>query len=98
VNVQSQVELVWAISSWFSKKDAVVPRALIYPPGQSEKQVEQQNAQEWHDSQESAVTVALTKLGYPVQTYVTNPYGATWLNPTVILQARFVDVGVQVDF
>jgi PDZ domain-containing protein len=70
VNVQSQVELVWAISSWFSRKDAVVPRALIYPPGQTEKQVEQQNAQEWHDSQNSAVTVALTKLGYPVQTYV----------------------------
>ena len=70
VNVQSQVELVWAISSWFSKKDAVVPRALIYPPGQTEKQVEQQNAQEWTDSQNSAVTVALTKLGYPVQTYV----------------------------
>ncbi|HEX5202875.1 PDZ domain-containing protein [Paractinoplanes rhizophilus] len=70
VNVQSQVELVWAISSWFSKKDAVVPRALIYPPGQTEKQVEQQNAEEWTASQESAVTVALTKLGYPVQTYV----------------------------
>ncbi|WP_030442553.1 YlbL family protein [Actinoplanes subtropicus] len=70
VNVQSQVELVWAISSWFSKKDAVVPRALIYPPGQTEKQVEQQNAQEWHQSQDSAVTVALTKLGYPVQTFV----------------------------
>jgi PDZ domain-containing protein len=70
VNVQSQVELVWAISSWFSKKDAVVPRALIYPPDQTEKQVEQQNAQEWTDSQASAVTVALTKLGYPVQTYV----------------------------
>jgi len=33
----------------------------------------------------------------PVQTYV-NTYGATWLNPTVILQARFVDIGVQVDF
>jgi len=70
VNVQSQVELVWAISSWFSSKDAVVPRELIYPPDQTEKQVEQQNAQEWTDSQASAVTVALTKLGYPVQTYV----------------------------
>jgi PDZ domain-containing protein len=70
VNVQSQVELVWAISSWFSSKDAVVPRALIYPPDQTEKQVEQQNAQEWTESQESAVTVALTKLGYPIQTYV----------------------------
>ena len=32
-----------------------------------------------------------------VQTYV-NTYGATWLNPTVIMQARFVDIGVQVDF
>ena len=70
VNVQSQVELVWAISSWFSDKDAVVPRALIYPPDTTEKQVEQQNAQEWTESQASAVTVALTKLGYPVQTYV----------------------------
>jgi hypothetical protein len=33
----------------------------------------------------------------PVQTYV-NTYGGTWQNPTVILQARFVDIGVQVDF
>jgi len=33
----------------------------------------------------------------PVQTYV-NTYGPTWQNPTVILQARFIDIGVQVDF
>ena len=33
----------------------------------------------------------------PVQTY-NHTYGATWLNPTVIMQARFVDIGVQVDF
>ncbi|MEU4238044.1 PDZ domain-containing protein [Actinoplanes sp. NPDC026619] len=70
VNVQSQVELVWAISGWFSHKDAVVPRELIYPPNTTEKQVEEQNAQEWTESQDSAVTVALTKLGYPVQTVV----------------------------
>ncbi|MFI5889219.1 PDZ domain-containing protein [Actinoplanes sp. NPDC051513] len=92
VNVQSQVELVWAISSWFSKKDAVVPRELIYPPGQTEKQVEQQNAQEWTDSQESAVTVALTKLGYPIQTYVksVSPDGAA----TGLLQADDVITAV----
>jgi PDZ domain-containing protein len=75
VNVQSQVELVWAIGSWFSKKDAVVPRELIYPPNQTEKQVEQENAQEWTASQLSAVTVALTKLGYPVQTIVRSVTG-----------------------
>ena len=33
----------------------------------------------------------------PVQTYNLT-YGAAWLAPTVILQSRFVDVGVQVDF
>ena len=33
----------------------------------------------------------------PVQTY-NNTYGPAWLAPTVILQARFVDIGVQVDF
>jgi len=33
----------------------------------------------------------------PIQTYNTT-YGAAWLAPTVILQARFVDIGVQVDF
>jgi hypothetical protein len=33
----------------------------------------------------------------PIQTYNTT-YGAAWLSPTVILQARFVDIGVQVDF
>ncbi|WP_430780931.1 YlbL family protein [Actinoplanes sp. G11-F43] len=72
VNVQSQVELVWAIRGWLSDSDAVVPRELIYPPDQSEKQVQEQNAQEWKASQTSAETVALRELGYPVQVYVRN--------------------------
>jgi hypothetical protein len=33
----------------------------------------------------------------PIQTYNVN-YGSAWLSPTVIMQARFVDIGVQVDF
>ncbi|WIM95803.1 PDZ domain-containing protein [Actinoplanes oblitus] len=70
VNVQSQVELVAAVQGWLSHEDAVVPRELIYPPDRSEKQVQEQNAQEWKQSQSSAETVALRELGYPVQTYV----------------------------
>jgi PDZ domain-containing protein len=70
VGVQPSVELVWAIRGWFSRDEAVVPRALIYPPDQSEKQVEKQNQQEFTESQASAVTVALRELGYPIQTYV----------------------------
>jgi len=71
VGVQPSVELVWAIRGWFSDEQAVVPRELIYPPDQSEQQVEEQNAEEFKSSQNSAVTVALRELGYPVRTFVT---------------------------
>jgi PDZ domain-containing protein len=70
VGVQNNVELVWAIRGWFSDEQAVVPRDVIYPPNQTEKQVEEQNQQEFQSSQTSAETVALRELGYPIQTYV----------------------------
>jgi Lon-like protease len=71
VAVQPKVELVWAVRSWLSTEQAVVPRELIYPPNRTEQQVEQQNEQEFKISQTSAETVALRELGYPVQTLVT---------------------------
>jgi PDZ domain-containing protein len=70
VGVQNHVELVWAIRGWFSDEQAVVPRDVIYPPDRSEKQIEEQNQQEFEVSQSSAETVALRELGYPIQTYV----------------------------
>jgi len=33
----------------------------------------------------------------PIQTY-NNTYGSAWQAPTTIMQSRFVDLGVQVDF
>ena len=71
VGVQPNVELVWAIRGWFSDEQAVVPRELIYPPDRSEQQVEQQNAEAFTESEDSAETVALRKLGYPLLTVVT---------------------------
>ncbi len=70
VGVQNDVELVWAIRGWVSDEQAVVPREVVYPPDQTEKQVEQQNQQEFQNSQTSAETVALRELGYPIQTFV----------------------------
>jgi len=70
VGVQNEVELVWAIRGWFSHDQAVVPHDVIYPPDQTEKQVEEQNQEDFQVSQTSAETVALRKLGYPVQTFV----------------------------
>jgi PDZ domain-containing protein len=70
VSVTSDLTLLDAVRGWIQHDYAVVPRELIYPPDQSQQQVDQQNAQEFKDSQTSAETAALTKLGYPVQVTV----------------------------
>ncbi|GAA1840339.1 PDZ domain-containing protein [Asanoa iriomotensis] len=70
VKVAPETKLLPAIAGWFSDKEAVVPRELIYPPDQTEQQVEQQNAEDFQASQTSAETAALTELGYPIQVTV----------------------------
>lgn len=70
VGVQPDVELVWAIEGWFSDDEAVVPRELIYPPDQTQDQVEERNAEDFERSQTSAETAALAELGYPIQVTV----------------------------
>lgn len=66
VGVQPDVKLLAAIAGWFSDDEAVVPRELIYPPGQTEEQVDERNAEDFAASQTSAETAALRELGYPV--------------------------------
>lgn len=70
VSVQSSTDLLSAIRGWFSDEEAVVPRELIYPPDQSQDQVDKQNQEEFKNSQTSAETAALRELGYPVQVTV----------------------------
>lgn len=70
VSVTSDLTLFDAVKGWLQHDYAVVPRELIYPPNQTEQQVDQQNAQEFKDSQTSAETAALRELGYPVQVAV----------------------------
>jgi PDZ domain-containing protein len=70
VGVQPNVKLLSAIAGWLSDDEAVVPRELIYPPGQTQQQVDERNAEDFAASQTSAETAALIKLGYPVQVVV----------------------------
>lgn len=72
ISVQPDLTLFQAIQGWFAHDDAVVPKELLYPPDQSQKQVDAQNAQEFQQSQTSAETSALRALGYPVQVTVTD--------------------------
>ena len=70
VEVQAELSLVDAVVGWWRDDYAVVPRELIYPPGKSEKDVEEDNARDFKQSQSSAETAALRKLGYPVEVTV----------------------------
>ncbi|GAA2713592.1 PDZ domain-containing protein [Micromonospora olivasterospora] len=70
VGVQPTVRLRSALAGWFSPDEAVVPRELVYPPGESRQQVDQRNEEDFRASQTSAETAALRKLGYPVQVLV----------------------------
>jgi PDZ domain-containing protein len=72
VNVVDGLTLVEGLRSWWSKDYAVVPRELIYPPDETTKQVEDRNAEDFKNSQNSAITAALVKLGYPIQVTVKN--------------------------
>ena len=64
VAVQSRVSLIEAILGWWNDEDAVVPRELIFPPGQTQEQIEQQNAEDFANSQSAAEAAALAELGY----------------------------------
>jgi PDZ domain-containing protein len=54
-----------ALSAWLMHDEVVVPRAAVYPPGESEEQTNEQNAQDFQLSQDSATAAALCELGYP---------------------------------
>jgi PDZ domain-containing protein len=72
VNVQSKLTIVDAVRGWLRRDYAVVPRELVYPPDKTQQQIEDENAQQFRQSQTSAETVALRKLGYPVLVTVTD--------------------------
>jgi len=65
-NANYRMNLVEAISGWLRHAVAVVPSSTLYPSGQTEQQSEQQNAEEFTASQDSAKAAALSELGIPV--------------------------------
>ncbi len=58
--------LTRVLSGWVDPSVAVVPTSVLYPPGETPQQVEQQNTQEMLQSQDSAVIAALRYVGLPV--------------------------------
>lgn len=64
------MNLLEAVYGWLTHDSAVVPHKTLYPEGQTAEQANQENAEEFSQSQESAKVAALKELGIPVGTQV----------------------------
>lgn len=64
VTVQSQT-VFDVLSAWLSSDEVVVPKSSVNPPGESQDQVNQQNANDFTESQDNAIAASSCELGYP---------------------------------
>jgi PDZ domain-containing protein len=63
VGVQPRLTLAQALRGWFERDLAVVPREVVFPPGQTDEQVNEENAAAMVASQSAAVGAAARELG-----------------------------------
>lgn len=60
--------LFQALRAWFNDTQAVEPKQVQCPPGQSSQQVQRSNENDMSQSQRDAITAALLQLGYQATT------------------------------
>ncbi len=70
VAVYDHIDFFDALSGWFDDEVAIVPREEIYPPDQTNEEVDEANRADFLNSQQSAEQAALDQLGYPLQVVV----------------------------
>ena len=76
VGVQPSLTLLEALRGWFDRDVAVVPRDVVYPPGQTNEQVNAENTESMQRSQSNAATAAARQLGLRVSTVSVAEIGA----------------------
>ena len=70
VSVRDELTLFEALSGWISRRQAVIPREIVFPPDTTREEEEKKNVQEMERSQDDATQAALTELGYPARSKV----------------------------
>lgn len=69
---QRQMDTFEVVKGWLDGSLAVLPTEVLFPPGQTEQQINQEQSDEFQQSQSAAAVVALREAGYPVQVYISN--------------------------
>ena len=75
VRVKQSVSLVEALNYWRSDEYAIIPRDLVYPPGESEEDIAEEQEADWAESQSNAEQAALAYLGEPATISVATDSG-----------------------
>ena len=65
---QDEVSLGEVMGAWFDDEDAVYPYDAVYAEGETDEQSDSESAVEMVRSQDAAIAVALTELGYDLET------------------------------
>jgi Lon-like protease len=72
VSVTDRITMFTALRFWASSDRQVVPRELIFPPGETQEQIEQENAAMFESSEVNAESAALAELNLPTTVVVTS--------------------------
>ncbi|OLT08973.1 signal protein PDZ [Pseudonocardia sp. CNS-139] len=78
VSVTDGITMFDALAFWASNERRVVPRELIFPPNETQEEIERENAALFASSEANAESAAVTELGLPATVVVTGlvPDGA----------------------
>ena len=72
-SADSDLTLGQAVTAWFDDTDAVVPRDVIYPEGQTAEEAKEETSMQMSSSQTLSEAVALRAAGYDVHVKVEKP-------------------------
>ena len=75
VRVKQSVTLAQALRYWLSNEYAIIPRDLVYPPGESEEEIAEEQEADWAESQSNAEQAALAYLCEPATIEVLSDSG-----------------------
>lgn len=70
VAVRHNLTLPQVIGLWFDRDNDIVPIEVVFPPGQSQEEVEEENKAAFTESEANATSAALSHLGLPMQVVV----------------------------
>jgi len=70
VGVTDNLRTFDALRAWFNRQQELMPRAVIFPPGRTNEQVEQENSAQFASSENDAEVAALSYLKVPVKVEV----------------------------